>query len=108
MSNDDHFKFVKHELRNALGPLVNYIEILKMQSAEPGTIALIGRQVARMQAVIDQLLRGKARCLTSPPIPILRREHTSAAAVHTCHRKAGEAVGPDRDKRLITSACRRP
>ena len=49
-------KFVNHELRNALAPLVNYIELLKLQGADPDTISKMERQVVRLKSVMDQLL----------------------------------------------------
>jgi signal transduction histidine kinase len=57
--SNDHLKFVNHELRNALAPLVNYIQLLKMQGADPGTISKMESQVVRLRSVMDQLLLTK-------------------------------------------------
>jgi signal transduction histidine kinase len=57
--DDEHLKFVNHELRNALAPLVNYIEMLKLQGADPDTISKMERQVMRLRSVMDQLLLTK-------------------------------------------------
>jgi light-regulated signal transduction histidine kinase (bacteriophytochrome) len=56
---DDHLKFVNHELRNALAPLVNYIQLLKMQGADPVTISKMESQVMRLRIIMDQLLQTK-------------------------------------------------
>jgi signal transduction histidine kinase len=58
---DQHLKFVNHELRNALAPLANYVEILKLQGCDPQTLALIVRQIARLQSIMDELLLGKSK-----------------------------------------------
>ncbi len=52
-------KFVNHELRNALAPLVNYIEILRLQGADPDTISKMEQQVIRLRGVMDDLLLTK-------------------------------------------------
>jgi hypothetical protein len=53
---EEHLKFVNHELRNVLAPLVNYVEILRLKGSDPATITLIVRQTARLQSRMDELL----------------------------------------------------
>jgi hypothetical protein len=56
---DGHLKYVNHELRNALAPFVNYVEILKLQGADPETIAKMESQLIRLRSVMDHLLLAK-------------------------------------------------
>jgi signal transduction histidine kinase len=64
MNIDERLKEINHELRNALAPFANYIEILKMQTSDSAsaakTIVLLERQVHRMKARMDELLLGKS------------------------------------------------
>jgi signal transduction histidine kinase len=63
---DQHLKFVNHELRNALAPLVNYVEMLKLKGSDPETIAKMEFQIGRLKGVMDELLLGKSEDSTSP------------------------------------------
>jgi hypothetical protein len=56
---DDHLKFVNHELRNALAPLANYIQVLKLQGADPDTISKIEQQIVRLKSIMDHHLLKK-------------------------------------------------
>jgi signal transduction histidine kinase/CheY-like chemotaxis protein len=68
---DQFLAMLGHELRNPLAPLRNAVEVLRMQGAEPATVAwardLIDRQTAHLTHLVDELLdasriaRGKIR-----------------------------------------------
>jgi hypothetical protein len=63
---EEHLKFVNHELRNALAPLSNYIEILRLKGSDPPTITLVVRQIARLQSRMDELLLGQSEDSANP------------------------------------------
>ncbi|HEY6862855.1 MAG TPA: ATP-binding protein, partial [Burkholderiales bacterium] len=79
---DEFLAMLGHELRNPLAPIVNSIEIMKLQGDDPKRITrareIIQRQLALMTRLVDELL--DISRLTNGKIE-LRRETVSLAAV---------------------------
>ena len=79
---DEFLAMLGHELRNPLAPIVNSIEIMKLQGDDPKRITrareIIERQVALMTRLVDDLL--DISRLTNGKID-LRRDTVSLAAV---------------------------
>src|SRR5581483_1751936 len=94
---DEFLAMLGHELRNPLAPIVNSIEIMKLQGDDPRRITrareIIERQVALMTRLVDDLL--DISRLTNGKID-LRRDTVSLAAVV---ERAVELARPQIDER---------
>jgi PAS domain S-box-containing protein len=98
---DEFMAMLGHELRNPLAPIVNSIEIMKLQGDDPKRITrareIIERQVALMTRLVDDLL--DISRLTSGKIE-LRREVVSLATIVERAVELGRPLIDERGHRL--------
>ena len=47
---------VAHEIRNPLGALGTYVEVLRQRGADPGVVQAMQREIGRMDRIVDGLL----------------------------------------------------
>jgi hypothetical protein len=55
MDLNERLRCASHELRNALGPIAVYLEILRHQGADHVTIAKIENQLAEVMEIVKSL-----------------------------------------------------
>ena len=101
---DEFLATLAHELRNPLAPILNAVEILRMQPQSVQAMGRIERQVAQLVRLIDDLLdasrvtRDKLS-LTREPIdlrePLLMAVETSAPVIATAGLTLDVQLPPD-------------
>jgi hypothetical protein len=56
--DDEHLRILNHDMRNALGPLAIQIEILRVQGADPASLDIMMRQIAKLQEIVNRIVPG--------------------------------------------------
>ena len=65
---DEPLKILNHDLRNALGPLAIQVEILRVQGADPVSLDIMERQIAKLREIMNRIVPGKPDLQRQPPL----------------------------------------